>query len=124
MVLVLDFGFGECGLVMHAPVDRPQALVDESVLVKREERGQHHGLILRSHRGVWAIKAAEHTNALELSALQIQVFLGVFAAGGTNGCGRHLQLLPAQFLVDLDLDGEPMAVPSGDVGGIESHHRL
>src|SRR5215469_11727475 len=38
VVRVFDFGFGQRGFVVHAPVHSPQALVNESVLVKRKER--------------------------------------------------------------------------------------
>ena len=37
VVLVLDFRFGQGGLVVHAPVNGAQAFVDESVFVEREE---------------------------------------------------------------------------------------
>jgi len=34
---VFDFGFGERGFVMHAPVNRAQAFVNETVFVKRKK---------------------------------------------------------------------------------------
>ena len=37
VVLIFDFGFGERGLVVHAPIDGAQALVHEIVFVKGEE---------------------------------------------------------------------------------------
>ena len=38
--------------------------------------------------------------------------------------GRHLQLFAAELLVDLDLDGQAVAVPAGDVGSVEAGHGL
>ena len=37
VVLVLDFGFSQRGLVVHAPIHRAQAFVDESILVERKK---------------------------------------------------------------------------------------
>ena len=34
VVFVFDFGFGERGLVVHAPVDGAQAFVDEPIFIK------------------------------------------------------------------------------------------
>ncbi len=36
----------------------------------------------------------------------------------------HLELFAAELLVDLDLDGQAVAVPAGDVGGVEAGHGL
>src|SRR5581483_6061895 len=49
VVLVLDFGLRQRGLIVHAPVDGAQTFVDESIFVKREERREHDRLVLRSH---------------------------------------------------------------------------
>ena len=38
--------------------------------------------------------------------------------------GVHLEFFEAELLVNLDLDGEAVAVPSGDVGGVEAGHGL
>ena len=70
------------------------------------------------------IPAAEHTQALELRPLQVEVFLGVDAAGAAHRDGFHFQLFAAQLFVDFDLDGQAVAVPTGDIGGIEAGHRL
>ena len=53
---------------------------------------------------------------------RFEVLLRVLAAGAADGDGVHLQLLTAKLLVDFDLDGEAVAVPSGDVGGVEASH--
>ena len=57
-------------------------------------------------------------------ALQVDVFLRVLAAGAADGDGGHLELFAAELLVDFDLDGEAVAVPAGDVGGVEAGHGL
>ena len=122
VILVFDFGFGKRGLVVHAPVDGAQALVDELVFVKRKKSGEHHRLILRRHGGVGLIETSEDADALELLALQVEEFLRVFAAFGAHRRRMHLQLLAAEFLVDFDLDGQAVAVPAGNVGRVETGH--
>ena len=124
MVFVFDFGLGERSLVMHAPVNGAQAFVDEAVFVKRKKCRQDHRLVLRVHGGVGPVPAAEDADALELLALQVEKLLGVLAACRAHIDGAHLQLLAAQFLVDLDLDGQAVAIPTGHVGRVESGHGL
>ena len=36
--------------------------------------------------------------------------------------GIHFQFLAAELLVDLDLDGQAVTVPAGNVRGVESGH--
>ena len=122
MIFVFDFGFGKRGLVVHAPVDGAQAFVDEPIFIKRKESLEHHRLVLRRHRGVGLVKASEDADALELLPLQVEIFLRVFAALGADVGRVHLQLLAAKFLVDLDFDGQAVAVPAGDVGRVEAGH--
>ncbi len=46
----------------------------------------------------------------------------VLAAGAADGEGVHLEFFAAELLVYFDLDGEAVAVPAGDVGGVEAGH--
>ena len=122
MVLVFDFGFGERGFVVHTPIHRAQALVDEVVLVEGVERLQHHRFVLRRHRGVRAIKTSEDANALELFPLQIEKLLRELTALAAHVERTHLQLLATKLLVNLDLDWQAVAVPSWDIGCVKSGH--
>ncbi len=61
-------------------------------------------------------------DALKLRGLQVDVFLRVGAAGIQDGRNGHLQLFAAELLVDLDLDGQAVAVVAGNVGRIEAGH--
>ena len=125
MLLVLDLGFGEGGAVVDAPVDGLEALVDEALLEEVVEGLERCGPRSRERHGqVGLVPAAEDADALELGALQVDVLLGVGAAGVADGEGVHLQLFAAELLVDLDLDGQAVAVPAGDVGGVEAGHGL
>src|SRR5581483_5985605 len=80
------------------------------------------GLVGKVHRGVRVIPAAEDAEALELRALQVDVFLRVLAAGLADLEGVELQLAAAKLLVDLDLDRQAVAVPARNVGRVEAGH--
>ena len=83
-LLVFDFGFGEGGLIVDAPVDRLEALVDETLFEELEKVVGDARLVLRRHGEIGFVPAAEDAHALELLALQVDIFLGVLAAGS---CG-------------------------------------
>ena len=121
---VLDLGFGESGLVVDAPVDGAEAFVDEALFEEVVEGLDDAGLVLERHGEVGVVPAAEDADALELGALEVDVLLRVLAAGATDGDGLHLEFFAAKLFVDFDLDGEAVAVPAGDVGGVEAGHGL
>ena len=124
VVFVLDLGFGQGGAVVDAPVDRLQAAVDEAFLKKAVRTPPGSGLRSARHGLVGRFPAAKAADALKLRGLQVDVLLRVGAAGIQDRGSRHLQLLAAQLLVDLDLDGQAVAVVAGDVGGVEAGHGL
>ena len=124
MLLVLDFGFGEGGAVVDAPGDGLEAFVDEAVLEEVEEGLGDAGLVDGVHGGVGLGPAAEDAHADELGALEVEVLLRVLAAGAADLDGIHFELFAAELLVDFDLDGQAVAVPAGDVGGVEAGHGL
>ena len=68
------------------------------------------------------VPLAEDAEALEIGALDIDVLFGVLAAGAADLDGRHVRLLAAEFAIDLDFDGQAVAIPAGDVGRIEAGH--
>ncbi len=122
--LVLDLSLGEGGAVVDAPVDGLEAFVDEALFEEVVEGLDDRGLVGEGHGEVGIVPAAEDADALELASLEIDVLLGVLAAGFADGEGVHLEFFAAELLVDLDLDGEAVAVPAGDVGGVEACHGL
>ena len=50
--------------------------------------------------------------------------MGVLAAGAADGDGVHLEFFSTELLVYFNFDGEAVAVPAGDVGGVEAGHGL
>ena len=122
MVFILHFGFGERSLVEDAPVHRAQAFIDEFLFQKVVERCQHNRLVLRSHGGVGVVPASEDADSFELLALQIEKFLRVLSARFPDLQLFHLKFLTAQLLIDLDLDGQAVTIPSRDVRRVKSGH--
>ena len=121
---ILDFGLGEGGVVVDAPVDRLEAFVDEAALEEGVEGLEDGALVAEGHGEIGVVPAAEDAEPLELAALEVDVLLGVLAAGAADGDGLHFEFFAAELLVDLDLDGEAVAVPAGDVGSVKAGHGL
>ena len=90
---VFDLGFGQRGAIVHAPVDRLEAFVDVAAIEKLDERAGDDRLILRAHGEIGIVPAAEHAEALEIVALEIDVLFRVLAARAADLHGRHLRLL-------------------------------
>ena len=95
MLFVLDLGFGEGGLVVDAPVDGAETLVDETFFQEVVKGLDDRGLVSVGHGEVGLIPAAEDADALELGALEVNVFLRVLAARAADGEGIHLELFAA-----------------------------
>jgi len=124
VIFVLHFSLGQGGAVVDAPVDRLQAAIDEALFQEAVKRLQSLGLVRARHGFVGRLPAPEAANALKLLRLQVDILLRVGPAGVKHLRYRHSELFMAQFLVDLDLDGQPVAVIAGDVGGVEPGHGL
>src|SRR5712692_376471 len=107
---------------MDAPVHRAQPFVDESLLEERIESGHDGRLVARRHGGVGIVKSPKHADSLELFALKVEIFFRVLAAFRADIHRLHLELFAAQLLIDLDLDGQTVAIPSWDEGRIKSSH--
>ncbi len=122
MHLVLDFSVGQGSAVVEAPVHGLEPLVDETALEKLVKGRKRRRLIGRVHRQVGLIPLAEDAQPFKLASLEVHKLLRVSAAGGQEVLGRHFELFAPQLLVHLDLDRQPVAVPAGDVGGVEAGH--
>ena len=122
VVFVFDLGFGKRRLVLDAPIDRPQAFVDETALENLVKSLNDGRFVLWRHRQVRILPAAEDSDAPELAALQINVLFRVGAAGLSHLQRRHFELLSAKRFVNLDLDWQAVAVPSGDVWRVKARH--
>ena len=96
MHLVLDFGLGQRGSVVDAPVDGLEPAIDEALLKKAVKGLECAGLVVARHGLVWLVPAAEAADALELRGLQFDVLLRVGAAGIQDIGNRHFKLFAAR----------------------------
>src|SRR6185437_2656662 len=105
------------------PVHGLHALVEVSVLDNAAESTQLLRLISRRHREIGVVPVSQHTQALEVRALQIHLLLRERPASRPES-GR-VDLLPraAVLLLHLQLDRQPVAVPARDVWRIEAIER-
>ncbi len=121
---ILHLRLRERGLVVNAPVHRLQTLIDKALLEEVKERLGDRRLIRQRHGQVGIAPSAKHPEPLKLAALQVHILLRVLAACPANRQRLHLELLPSQLLIHLDLDRQTVAVPSRHIRRIEAGHGL
>ena len=80
------------------------------------------GFVFGRHREIGIFPAAEDAEAFKFDAVDVDKFGGIGAAFGADLGDGHGGLALAEFLIDFDFDGEAVAIPAGDVGGIEAGH--
>ena len=117
VVLVLHLGLGQRGPVGGAPVDRLLPAEQEPALGGAREGADDLGLVPARHGEVRRLPAPEDAQPLERLPLLVDPLLRVLAAGLDDLGPIHVALLRPELLVDLELDGQAVAVPAGDVVG-------
>jgi hypothetical protein len=103
-------------------VDGTLALVDLAALEEGGQVLEDLGLVGRVHGQVRRRPCPEDAQALELLALDADEPLGILAALLADGRDRQGLFLLAEVPVDVDLDGQAVAVPAGDVRGVMAEH--
>ncbi len=124
VVLILDLGLGQRGLVLGAPVDRLEPLVDVPVLVHLAEHAHFLRLEALVHGQVGVLPVGDHAETLEALALPVNVLFGVGVAGGAEIGHGHGLVVELLLLDDGALDGHAVVVPAGDVGRVVPAHRV
>ena len=128
LLLVFHLGLGQRRLAVHAPVDGLEPLVDRAPAHESPELARDHRLVGGRHGGVRVLPVPEHAQSLELLALDIDELGGVLAAAPdlldrVHGLAHvHRGRVEAELLVHLVLDGQPVAIPAGDVDGVAAEH--
>jgi hypothetical protein len=117
VVVVLDLRLGQGRLAGAAPVDGLLVALHGALFVEIGQLTRRGRLVVRGHGQVGLVPGAEHAQALELFALDIEVFECVLAAFFADFKVGEL-VLPAQFLLDFKLDGQTVTVPSRHVLGL------
>ena len=127
MVVVLDLGLGERGLLDHRPHHRFLAAIELAREQELGELAEDPGFGAVVHRGVGIVPVAEHAQALELRALDVDPVQRELAALAAE-LGRRDGVLVlaglAVALLDLPLDRQAVAVPARDVDRVLAQHLL
>ena len=122
VVLVLDLRLGQGSLVLGAPVDGLQALVDVALAVHLAEDLDLLGLELLVHGQIGLLPVRHDAQALEALALPVHILQGEVPAGGAEVGDGHGLAVELVLLDDGGLDGHTVVVPAGDVGGVKAPH--
>ncbi len=132
VILVFDLGFGERGLLHHAPHHRLGAAIERAVGRELHQLARDLGLGEIIHGGVAVIPVPDDAEPLEFLALHVEPMVGIgpaFAAerhhcGGIPEIRLLLALGAVVLLLDLPFDRQAVAVPARHVIGIEAEHLL
>ena len=122
MVFVFDLGFRQSRPAGTAPVDRFQSFVDISPFHELAECACDGSLVPVAHGEIGSIPIPEDAQPNEFLLLQLHELAGVLPALPTDLDTGHAGFFPAEHLVDLDLDRQSVAVPSGDVRRVVARH--
>ena len=75
------------------------------------------GFVCGTHGQIGIIPDAEHSQALEFFALNVDIFFGVITAGLAYHLGFHI-FLGTEFFFDLVFDRQTVAIPARHVFGL------
>ena len=126
MLVVFNFGFRERRLVLQTPVNRTRAFVNPAALDKTREHARRLGLVMVRHREIRIVPFAEDAESFEVARLAFQRILRMLAADPPESLNAQLTLLLPLFLegaFDVCFDWQTVAVVTGHVRRVETHHR-
>src|ERR1700683_5707678 len=103
---------------------RLRAAVQVTVTNDLAEGSNLLGLVAGRHGQVGAPPVAEDSEALETDALQVDLRVRKRTAGGPKCGGIELLAGLAVFFLDRELDRQAVAVPAGEVRGVEGVPRV
>src|SRR5579862_1971678 len=116
VVVVFHFGFGESGFIEETPVDGLEAAVNVALLEKDQESFGDGRFVSRIHSEIGLIPLAKDAEALKIAAIGVDIAGGVIAAPASKFSRGDFGFVAAEFLFDFVLDGQAVAIPSGNVG--------
>ena len=111
---VFHFGFGQRRAVARAPVHRALSPVEGSLARDGGELADDLRLVPVVHGEVRIVPARQDAQAQEPAPLHLDLLLGELPAGAAEVARAHVPLLRPELLVDLQLDGQAVAVPARD----------
>lgn len=120
MIGVFHLRLGQRGAARNAPIHGLFPAIDKALLDEIREQAQFVGFVFLVEREIGIRPVTEHAEAFELHTLDVDVFARVSLAGGADGRGIGGGVAGlAHFLAHLEFDGQPVAIPAGDVGCIK-----
>ena len=90
VVVVFHFGLGQRGAAGNAPINRLFAAINKAFLHDVGEQAQFVGLVFLVQREIRIVPIAQHAQAFELGALEVNIFAGVGVAGFADRDGVRL----------------------------------
>src|SRR5690554_2251209 len=120
-VLVFNFGFCQCGLTNHTPVNRLEPTHQVTLGHDLAQRPHNTRFNFRVHGQVGLVPLAHHAQADEVGFLAFDLLGGVIAAGLAEGFVIHLHTGFADFLLHLVLARQAVAIPAGHIGCVIAH---
>ena len=122
--LVLDLGLGQRRAAVDAPVHRLLALVDHALLDEPAQRAHDGGLVLGSSSSGRASSQSPRMPRRLKSVRWRPTNLSAYCAARAPELGRRSSgaSSAAEFLVDLQLDRQAVAVPARHVRRVEARH--
>ena len=132
VVLVLDLGFGQRGLLDHAPHHGLGAAIERAVGGELHQLARDLRFGRIAHGGVGMIPVADDAEPLEFLALHVEPVRRIGAAffperhhrGGVAEVRLRLALGAVVLFLDLPFDRQAVTVPARHVVGIEAEHLL
>ena len=122
VVLIFDLSLGQRRLVVIAPVDGLEALVDVALFVHRAEDLDLFCLKARGHGLIRMLPVGDDAEALEAFHLDINIVLRKIVARGAELRDGHGLMVQLVLLDDGRFNRHAVVVPAGDIGGIVPAH--
>src|SRR6266498_2090487 len=104
MLVIFNLSFGQCSLIVYAPVNGPGAFVDVSSLDKAAKQPGCFCFIVIRHREVRIFPLSEDAEPLKVSGLPLQCSSGVFTTSPPDRDRRHVALFGSELAIAVKLD--------------------
>ncbi len=119
-VVILNFRLSQRRAAVHAPVHRLSAFVQVAVADDFAQRTDDVGFGFEVHGQVRVRPVAQHAQTDKVFTLAVNLGRGVFAAFGAEFSGGELLARLTEFLLDLQLDRQTVAVPAWNVRRVKA----
>ena len=122
---VFHFGLGQSRAANRTPINGLLGAINKPLFDDVREQAKLIGFVFLVQREIGIFPIAQDTEALELCALDVDVFARVGIAGFADGSGiRRRVARLAQILHHLKFDRQAVAIPAGNVRRTESTQRF